>query len=147
MQTITKAIAATIAATMLAIPAAAFADDTLPKPLPRPDRDDPAIITTAGDYTADQAAANQATYLALQDYTDQMLDTYNRAVDSRDDTIATMMTQLFQRDIDCANALNAKQATIVALGDQVTTLQAKVAHKDATIKRLRAIIRDLRDND
>ncbi len=141
----TAALAATLGLVLLlAATPAAMAD--WPTPLPRPARDDPSIITTAGDYDQDAADANAATYRALQDYTDQQLDLARQFNAYHVTLVATLQEQIRQRDVTYANDMNARLAELQEQQATISRLESKVDRQRATIKRLRAVIRDLRDD-
>ncbi len=142
-----RRIGAALAAIALTASIAAPANaDGWPTPLPKPDPNDARIITMGGTITQEQADANAAAYAAVFPYIDQRegiivsLDAYNHQI------VADMTAQLTQRDIDCANALNAKQTTIDEQQQTIADLRARLHHKATKIADLRAIIRDLRDH-
>jgi hypothetical protein len=129
------AVAAVVLTAALAAPSAQAADL-----LTRPARDDARVISTAGTYTQEQADANRAAYVQLQDYTDQQAQLDAGIADG----LRANMLALVD-DIGAKNAqIELMGQQIYGLRSQVTALEATVATREAKIRHLRKVIRALR---
>jgi hypothetical protein len=141
-----KRIAVLLAGLVTAALMSSVAPAQAVEPLTRPTRDDPSIITTAGTYTQEQADANRATYLAMQDYHDQQVSWYQSHLAGDLEVIGLLQETLHQRDVEHVAAVNARWEEMVRLSEQRDDARAVVARKTAKIAELRAIIRDLRED-
>lgn len=130
------------ASVAVALPAAASDFEPL---VPQPPRDNPAVITTAGTYTQEAAEANAAAYRQAWDYGDQQRRFFEVFQQSHYELTGHLFAELAQRDVDAANALNAKQAIISDQRDQIFRQADRIRRQRAKIAELRQIIRDLRD--
>jgi hypothetical protein len=129
------AVAAVVLCAGLATPAAQAGE-----PLPRPARDDARVIVTEGTYTQDEADANRAAYLALEDYVDQQAAGQLVLVQGLTANIDALVG-----DIGVKNAqIDLMGQQISGLRGQVATQQTTIALRDAKIKHLRKVIRRLR---
>jgi hypothetical protein len=141
-----KRIAVLVAGLVTAALVSSVAPAQAVEPLTRPARDDPSIITTAGTYTQEQADANRATYLALQDYHDQQASWYQSHLAGDQQFIALQQEVQSQRDAEHVAAMNARWEEMLRISEQRDEARAIVARKTAKIAELRAVIRDLRES-
>lgn len=135
-------VAVAVAAVLVAAPAQAS------EPLPRPAPDDPSVITTAGTYDQEQADANRATYLALQDYVDQQDANWRFMVRGLNDNIVALIKSVGIKGDQIAalyGTLAQKQAAIDSQQKVIDSQRAVLGRRAAKLAELRETIRDLRD--